>query len=174
VETQAHGVLVDVLGLGVLLSGPSGIGKSECALELVTRGHRLVSDDVVRIRRDEAGRLVGTAPELIRHYMEITGIGIFHVPDLYGAEAVRGEIEIDLMCRFERWREDRRYERVGLERPTEEILGVAVPILVLPVRPAGSMATLIELAARDHRQRSAGRSGASRLDARVRAGYGRA
>ncbi|UCE85890.1 MAG: hypothetical protein JSU66_16445 [Deltaproteobacteria bacterium] len=171
-ETQAHGVLVDVLGLGVLLSGPSGIGKSECALELLTRGHRLVSDDVVRIRLDAQGRLVGTAPELIRHYMEVTGIGIFYVPDLYGADAVRLEMEIDMVCRFERWRKDHRYERVGLERPTEAILGVALPVLVLPVRPAANMATLIELAVRDHRQRSSGRSGASRLDARVREGSG--
>ena len=167
-EAQAHGVLVEVLGVGVLLSGPSGIGKSECALELLTRGQKLVSDDVVRIHRD-AGRLLGTAPDLIRHYMEVPGVGIFFVPDLYGPDAVCDEAEIELVCRFERWCEGARYERVGLTRPTEAILGVALPLLVLPVRPAANMATLIELAVRDHRERCAGRCGASRLDARVRA-----
>lgn len=173
-ETQRHGALVEVLSVGVLLAGPSGIGKSECALELVSRGHRLVADDVVRIRRADDERLVGEAPELIRHYMEITGVGIFFVPDLYGREAVRDETGIELICRLERWRDDASYERLGLSRPAEEILGARVPALVLPVRPAGNMATLIELAVRDHCQRRAGRSGVSRLDERVREEYRRA
>lgn len=167
-ETQVHGAFVEVLGIGILLRGKSGVGKSECALELVTRGHRLVSDDVVRIRRAEDERPWGTAPELIRHHMEIRGIGIFYVPDLYGPDAVRNEAEIQLLCRLERWRENVEYERVGLERPTEDLLGAQLPSLVLPVRPAGSMATLVELAARDHRQRQRGASAATRLDARLR------
>jgi HPr kinase/phosphorylase len=172
-EFQAHGALVEVLGVGVLLLGPSGIGKSECALELLTRGHRLVADDVVRVRRRADARLVGTGPELIRHYMEIRGIGIVHVPDLFGESAVRDEVEIDLLCRLERWREDAEYERLGLERPTEPILDVHLPSLLLPARPAGSMATLVELAARDHLQRRSGPSAASRLDALLRRRVGR-
>jgi len=167
-EFQAHGALVEVQGVGILLLGPSGIGKSECALELVVRGHRLVADDVVRVRRDADGRLVGTGPELIRHYLEIRGIGIVHVPELFGEAAVRQEVAIDLVCRLERWREDAEYERVGLDRPTEPILDVPVPCLLLPARPAGSMATLVELAARDHLQRRSGASAASRLDALLR------
>jgi HPr kinase/phosphorylase len=173
-EFQAHGALVEVQGVGILLLGPSGIGKSECALELVMRGHRLVADDVVRVRREPDGRLVGTGPELIRHYMEIRGIGIVHVPDLFGPEAVRQEVDVDLLCRLERWREDAEYERLGLDRPSEPILDVPVPSLLLPARPAGSMATLVELAARDHLQRRSGESSAARLDALLRRRTGRA
>ena len=167
-ETQAHGALIEILDVGVLLMGPSGIGKSECALELVSRGHRLVADDVVRLRRSEDGRLLGCAPELIRHYMEIRGLGLLYVPELFGAGAVRQETEIHLICRLERWREDAEYERVGLERPTQELGGIPLPALVLPVRPAGNMATLVEVAARDHLQRRAGLNAARRLDERVR------
>lgn len=165
---QAHGVLVDVLDVGVLLLGPSGIGKSECALELVTRGHRLIADDVVRIHRAADGRLRGSAPELIRHYMEIRGIGLLHIPDLYGPDSVCLESPIDLICHLERWRENAEYERVGLERPTEKLTGVELPSLVLPVRPASSMATLVEAAARDHHQRAQGTSAAERFDAQMR------
>ncbi len=178
-EIQAHGVLVDVLGLGVLLMGPSGVGKSECALELVHRGHRLVADDVVRIRTAPAGAdgppaLLGSAPELIRHYMEIRGIGLLFIPDLFGAEAVRDEAPVDLLCHIEPWREDADYERVGLERPLEALAGVELPALVLPARPAGSMATLIEVAVRDQRLRREGRSAASRLDEALAESYRRA
>jgi HPr kinase/phosphorylase len=183
-ETQVHGALIDVLGVGVLLLGASGVGKSECALELVSRGHRLVSDDIVRIRRKlepaepaETGeprhRLVGSAPELIRHYMEIRGIGLLYVPDLYGPDSVLKEAPMDLVCRLEPWSEDNEYERVGLERPTWELLGVVLPCLLLPVHPARSMATLVEVAVRDHQQRCTGVNAAARLDARLRAEYGR-
>jgi HPr kinase/phosphorylase len=185
VGIQAHGALIDVLEVGVLLLGPSGVGKSECALELVSRGHRLVADDVVRIRRlegscDEAAGLtgpgpvlVGTSPELIRHYMEIRGIGLLYIPDLYGAEAVRTEAPIDLLCRLEPWREGGEYERVGLERPRENLAGVSLPVLVLPVRPARNMATLVEVGVRDHLQRAAGSNAAQRLDERLRAEHAR-
>ncbi len=162
-ESQAHGALIEVQGVGVLLLGPSGIGKSECALELVARGRRLVADDVVRLRR-EAGRLLGSAPPLIRHYMEIRGIGILYVPEIYGPDAVLDEVGIDLLCRLEHWRADAEYERVGLERPTEPFAGVALPRILLPARPAGSMATLVEVAARDHLQRQRVGSAAHRLD----------
>ncbi len=173
-EIQAHGALIDVLDVGVLLLGNSGIGKSECALELVSRGHRLVADDVVRIRRVEAADggtpvLVGTAPERIRHYMEIRGIGLLYIPELYGAEAVREESSVDLVCRLEVWQEGADYERIGIDRPREAVAGVSLPALVLPVRPARNMATLVEVAVRDHLRRRAGSNAAERLDARLRA-----
>ena len=167
-EIQVHGALVEVSGLGVLLQGPSGIGKSECALELVRRGHKLVSDDLVRVRCVEPGVILGTGPPLIRHYMEIRGVGLVYIPDLYGLEAVREETSIDLLIHLEEWRESADYERVGLERPLEKIAGVEVPALVLPLRPAGSMATIVEVAARDTHQRRAGRNAAARLDERLR------
>ena len=165
---RAHGALVDVEGVGVLLLGPSGIGKSECALELVRRGHRLVADDVVLLERDASGALVGSAPEIIRHHMELRGIGIVYLPDLFGPEAVSDRVAIELACRLAEWRPDLEVERVGLERPTEEWAGVAVPVLLLPARPAGSLATLIEVAVRDHQQRKSGRSAPHRLDDRLR------
>jgi len=174
-EIQVHGALVEILGVGVLLSGASGIGKSECALELVHRGYRLVADDVVRIDviqpEHEGGKpiLVGRSPELIRHYMEIRGIGLVCVPDLYGPDSVLFDARIDLVCRLERWQEDATYERVGLDRTKESLGGVPIPTLVLPVRPASSMATLVEVAARDHLQRRSGVNAAKRLDDRLRA-----
>ena len=161
-DTQTHGVLVEVLGTGILLLGPSGIGKSECALELVTRGHRLVADDVVRLRR-EGARLVGCAPERIRHYTEIRGIGLLFVPELYGPDSVRDEGPVDVVVRLERWRDGAEYERIGLERPAEVLCGVGVPSLLIPVRPATSMATLLEVVARDHRARRCGEPAVSRL-----------
>jgi HPr kinase/phosphorylase len=162
-ETQTHGVLVEVLGVGILLLGPSGIGKSECALELVTRGHRLVADDVVRLVGKD-GHLTGRAPERIRHFTEIRGIGLLYVPDLYGPDSVREEGEVDVAVRLEKWREGAEYERVGLERGRETFADVEVPYLVLPVRPATSMATLLEVVARDHRSRGRGEHAVDRLD----------
>jgi HPr kinase/phosphorylase len=171
-ETQVHGTLVEVLGVGVLIRGPSGIGKSEAALELVTRGHRLVADDVVRLREGPDGRPNGSSPPLIRHHLEIRGIGILYVPDLYGPEAVAEEAGVGLVCRLERWREGESYERVGLTRTAEMLLGRPVPSLLLPVRPAGNMATLIEVAVRDHQKRESGVVAASRLDERMRSQVG--
>ena len=119
--TTLHGALVDVEGMGVLLLGRSGIGKSECALELVRRGHRLVADDVVVLERDGEGRLFGESPELIRHHMELRGIGIVYLPDLFGPEAVGERAEIGLVCRLAEWRPGLEVERVGLERPLETV-----------------------------------------------------
>ncbi len=177
-EIQIHGALVEILGVGVLLRGESGIGKSECALELVQRGFRLVADDVVRLRAlpaegsgiapDQKRILVGRAPELIRHYMEIHGVGLVFVPDLYGAGAVAERSRVDLVCRLESWQAGRKYERIGLDRPCEQLAGVPVPTLVLPVRPASSMATMVEVAAREHIQRRKGINAAQRLDDRLR------
>jgi HPr kinase/phosphorylase len=152
----------------VLLRGPSGIGKSEIALELVVRGHRLVADDVVRLSTGADGRLRGCAPELIRHHLELRGIGIVYLPELYGERSVRDESAVDLICRLEPWHEGAPVERVGLTRPTEALLGVALPCITLPVRPSGSMATLVEVAVRDLERRREGPGAAERLDARLR------
>jgi len=162
-----HGSLLDVRGVGTLLLGPSGIGKSECALELLSRGHRLVADDVLEIRAGSDGRVVGSAPERVRHFMEIRGIGIVSILDLFGPDAVRDEMPVDLICHLVKWRQGVEYERVGLDRPTEEIGGVRVPSLTLPARPGGSMATVVEVAVRDHLRRCEGTVAARRLDERL-------
>jgi HPr kinase/phosphorylase len=164
---HVHGGLLRVRSCGVLLLGPSGVGKSETALELVARGHQLVADDVVELFL-ENGRLMGRAREAIRHFLEIRGLGILCIPDLYGAGAVAGESPVSLVFRLEHWREGTSYERVGLERPTEPFLGVELPSLVLPVRPSANMATLVEAGVRDHEQRARGASGAAKLDAWLR------
>ncbi len=166
--TTLHGALLDVHGVGILLLGPSGVGKSECALELVTRGHRLVADDVVELRCDDAGRVIGSAPAQVRHYMEIRGVGIIFVPDLFGADRVRDEMEVQLACQLERWQEGVEYERVGLERTPYELAGVQVPSLRLPARPGASMATIVDVAAREHQKRSAGVNAARQLDEKLR------
>jgi HPr kinase/phosphorylase len=165
---SVHGALLEVHGVGTALLGPSGVGKSECALELLNRGHRLVADDVIELTPESDHCLKGRAPERIRHYMEIRGIGIIFVPDLFGADSVCDEVSVDLVCRLERWREGAAYERLGLERPEEVFAGVRLPRLTLPARPGGSMATVVELAAREHLQRRAGVNAAQRLDRRLR------
>ena len=165
---RLHGALLDVFGVGVLLLGPSGIGKSECALALITRGHRLVADDVVEIEPGEGGAPVGRAPERIRHHMEIRGLGILYIPDLFGRERVAESAPVDLVCELERWREGGGYERLGLERACIELCGVQMPRLVLPARPGGSMATVVEVAAREHCRRREGVNAAQRLDTRLR------
>ncbi|MFT5444669.1 MAG: HPr kinase/phosphorylase [Myxococcota bacterium] len=173
-ETQIHGALVECLGLGIVVTGPSGVGKSECVLELVQRGHRLVADDVVRLRRVEAPDtktcLVGTSPPSIRHYIEIRGIGLLCVPDLYGKDSVLDEHRVDLVCRLVKWQKGEDYERIGLDRPVEELAGVAIPTLTIPMRPATSSATLVEVAGRDELQRLAGNNAAKRLDEKLRKG----
>ncbi len=172
VEFQIHAALVEVLNVGVLLRGDSGVGKSECALELVQRGHGLVADDVVLLRThgegEPAPELRGRAPDLIRHYMELRGIGLLNISDLYGPESVRNESRVELICQLEAWRDGFDYERIGLDRPIEEVLGVPLPALTLPVRPARSMATLVEVAVRDLLRRKMGINAARRLDDRLR------
>jgi len=164
---QLHGGLVRVRGIGVLLLGASGVGKSETALALVARGHQLVADDLVELWLED-GRVMGRAREAIRHFLEIRGLGILCIPDLYGPGAVAELTPVSLVFRLEHWREGASYERVGLERPRETILGVELPCLVLPVRPSANMATLVEAGVRDHEQRARGMSGAAKLDARLR------
>jgi HPr kinase/phosphorylase len=162
-----HGSLLDVLGVGTLLLGPSGIGKSECALELLSRGSRLVADDAVEIRRCADGGLLGTAPECTRFFMEIRGLGIISVLDLFGADAVCEAVRIALVCRLAPRPGLLARDRLGLEWPRDEFAGVALPTLTLPARPGGSMATVVEVAVREYRRREEGVVAARRLDERV-------
>jgi HPr kinase/phosphorylase len=148
-ETR-HGVLLDLYGLGVLIEGASGVGKSECALDLITRGHRLVADDIVVVRRTRPGHLVGSTPDLLREHMEIRGLGILNMRELFGVSAVSGPKQIGLGIRLERWDEAKEVERLGLDARTFDILGVAVPYFVLPVSPGRNLATLVETAVRVH------------------------
>ncbi len=162
-----HGVLLDVLGLGVLVTGESGIGKSECALDLVVRGHRLVADDTVEIRCRGASILVGRCPEFTRHHMEIRGLGVVNVTDLFGVSATRASKRVELVVRLERWDSGRQYDRLGLETDTIEILGVQVALVTIPVATARNLAMLVEVAARNHLLRSRGRHAAQLLASRL-------
>jgi HPr kinase/phosphorylase len=144
-----HGVLLDIYGLGVLLLGDSGVGKSECALDLVVRGHRLISDDVVEISR-RSDHLLGTGPELTRYHMELRGVGIVNVKDLFGVAAVRFAKFVEYVIRLDPWREGKRYDRLGLDENCFEILGVELPFVEMPVGPGRNLSVLIEVAARNH------------------------
>lgn len=161
-----HGTLVDVAGLGVILIGPSGIGKSECALELVRRGHRLVADDVVEVEVDESGQPVGRCLARMGHHIEIRGLGILSIPDLFGEAAVRTESRIDLVCRLDR--EIESFDRVGLTRPTLPVEGVELPCVTVPAHSGGILATLVEVAVRDLTLRRRGVNAAQRFDERLR------
>ena len=144
-----HGVLMDIYGLGVLLQGDSGVGKSECAIDLVVRGHRLVSDDVVEImRRGEI--LVGTGPELTRYHMELRGLGIINVKDLFGVASVRLTKFVEFVIRLDPWKSGKRYDRLGLDEQGQEILGISLPYVEMPVGPGRNLSVLIEVAARNH------------------------
>jgi len=158
-----HGVLVEVYGEGVLLTGDSGIGKSETALELIKRGHRLVADDAVEIKRVGKDRLVGAAPEIIRYYMELRGIGVINVRHIYGVGAVKPENGIDLVVHMEHWKEGKAYDRLGLSSETEEILGVKLPSVTIPVTPGRNLAVILELAAMNNRQKKMGFNAAEML-----------
>jgi HPr kinase/phosphorylase len=165
-ETR-HGVLLDILGLGVLLAGESGIGKSECALDLVGRGHRLVADDTVEIRCRGQAVLIGTCPELTRHHVEIRGLGLVNVTDLFGVSATRSSKRVELVVQLERWERGREYDRLGLDTATIEILGVPVPLVTMPVAPGRNLAMLVEVAARNQLLRSRGRHAARLLAERL-------
>ena len=162
-----HGVLVDVYGVGVLITGESGIGKSESALELIKRGHRLVSDDVVEIHRVSDETLVGTAPDITRHFIELRGIGIVDVKMLFGVLSVRDTQNIDLVIRLEEWSRDKIYERLGLEEEYTEILGNQVVCHKLPIRPGRNLAIIVETAAINYRQKTMGYNAAQELYKRV-------
>ena len=151
-----HGVLVEVYGEGVLLLGESGVGKSETAIELVKRGHRLIADDAVEIKRNVTDRLVGTVPELIRHYIELRGIGVIDVRRLFGMSAIKEASSIDLVVNLEQWKDGAMYDRLGLENLYTTILDVQVPSLTVPVRPGRNLAVIIEVAAMNNRHKKMG------------------
>lgn len=162
-RASVHGVLVDIHAVGLLLLGPSGIGKSECALFLVERGHRFVADDLVELRRAPDGQVHGRPSEVLRHHLEVRGLGILNVRDLFGATAVREEATVDLVVELCRWSDDGVYERLGLDDPTMELLGVPVPKLEIPVNAGRDMGVLLEVAARNQLLKRAGLHGARRF-----------
>ena len=162
-----HGVLVDVYGEGLLIMGESGIGKSEAALELIKRGHRLVTDDVVEIRKVSDETLIGTAPDITRHFIELRGIGIVDVKNLFGVESVKETQSIDLVIKLEDWNKDREYDRLGLEEEYTEFLGNKVVCHSIPIRPGRNLAIICETAAVNHRQKQMGYNAAKELYNRV-------
>lgn len=151
-----HGVLIEVYGEGLLLLGDSGVGKSENAIELVKRGHRLIADDAVEIKRVSAKTLVGSAPEIIRHYVELRGIGIVDVRRLFGMGAVKETEKIDLVINMEPWIQGKMYDRLGLDDQTVDILGIKIPSITIPVKPGRNLAIILEIAAMNNRQKKMG------------------
>jgi len=172
VRQVIHGVLLDVLGLGVLIIGDSGIGKSECALDLIVRGHRLVADDTVEVRRRGDTVVIGTCPELTRHHMELRGLGVINIRDLFGVASTRSSKRVELVVQLERWDPAREYDRLGVDENTHEMFGVRIPIIRMPVAPGRNLAILVEVAARNQLLRSKGlnaaRDLASRLERQLR------
>lgn len=166
---SVHGVLVDVYGEGVMITGESGIGKSEAALELIRRGHRLVTDDVVEIRKINDHTLIGTSPDITRHFIELRGIGIIDVKTLYGVECVKEKQQIDLVIKLEDWKKEAEYDRLGLEEEYTEYLGNKVVCHSLPIRPGRNLAVICETAAVNHRQKKMGYNAAQELYRRVQA-----
>lgn len=151
-----HGVLLDIFGLGVLILGPSGIGKSECALELILKGHRLITDDYVELTRRSMDKLTGEGGEVLRHHMELRGLGIINIRELFGISATSVSQNVDIAVRLERWNPEADYDRLGLEHSTIEFLGVSIPLIDMPVAPGRNVATLVEVAARIHLLRQRG------------------
>lgn len=162
-----HGVLVEVYGEGVLMLGESGVGKSEAAVELLKRGHRLVADDAVEIKRVSSISLIGSSPEIIRHFIEIRGIGIVDVRKIFGMGAVKNSEKIDLIINIEQWNKEKTYDRLGLEDHHTEILGISVPSLTVPVRPGRNLAVIVEVAAMNNRQKKMGFNAAEELSERL-------
>lgn len=164
---SVHGVLVDVYGEGVLITGESGIGKSEAALELVKRGHRLVTDDVVELRKVSDDTLIGSAPDITKHFIELRGIGIVDIKAMFGASSVRETQSIDLVIRLEDWDKDKEYDRLGLEENYTEYLGNKIVCHNIPIRPGRNLAIICETAAVNHRQKKMGYNAAQELYTRV-------
>ena len=158
-----HGVLVEIYGEGILINGDSGIGKSETAIELIKRGHRLVADDAVEIKRINRTTLMGSAPEMIRYYMELRGIGVIDARQIYGVGAVKPETRVDLVVQLEPWEDGRAYDRLGLTTEYCEILNVRVPCVTIPVGPGRNLAVILELAAMNNRQKGMGYNAAQKL-----------
>src|SRR3989440_11277701 len=149
-STSVHGMLIDVIGVGVLILGKSGIGKSELALDLVTRGHRLVADDIVDLKKKQGGSVYGSGSEIIKHHMEIRGLGIINIKDLFGVAAVRERKKVEMVVELVEWEDKVEYDRLGIEEQRYSILEVEVPLLVIPVRPGRNLTTIVEVAARNH------------------------
>ena len=162
-RVTVHGVLVEIYGEGILLMGDSGIGKSETALELIKRGHRLIADDAVEIRRVSRHSLIGSAPELIRYYMELRGIGVVNVRHLFGMGAVKPECNVDLVIQMEPWDNSKAYDRLGLSSEIANFVGVDIPQVTIPVRPGRNLAVIMELAAMNNRQKKMGYNAAEAL-----------
>lgn len=165
--TAVHGVLVDIYGLGVLITGKSGVGKSETALELVKRGHRLVADDCVEIRQEDQDTLVGNAPDLIEHLLEIRGLGIINVMTLFGAGAVRSNKKISIVINLELWEKNKQYDRVGLDEEKMKIIDTEVTKITVPVRPGRNLAVIIEVAAMNYRLKRMGVNAAEQFSDRL-------
>ena len=166
-RSSLHGVLIEVYGEGILILGESGVGKSETALEVVKRGHRLIADDLVEVRRVSDTTLLGRAPEIIRHLIEIRGIGILDVKELYGVSSVKMQENVDFVINLEIWDEKKTYERLGLNEETTNILGIEVPSITIPVRPGRNLAIIVEVAAINFRQKKMGYNAAKALTDRV-------
>jgi HPr kinase/phosphorylase len=165
--TLIHGTLVDILGMGVLILGKSGVGKSECALELVSKGHTLIADDVVRVTCLGERLLEGTTPHLLRHYIEVRGLGIVDLSKLYGVRAIRRSKQIDMVITLEDWTPETKVERLGIDRHTHEILGVELPHLFIPVKPGRNISTIVEVGARDQRLKLMGVDSAMEFNERL-------
>ncbi len=166
-QTNVHGVLVDVLGVGVLLMGKSGIGKSECALDLVNRGHRLVSDDVVKVRLKLPAVLFGEGSDLLHYHMEVRGLGIINIKHLFGVAAIRERKKIDLVIELVEWQDGHEYDRLGLEERSYELLGVKLPLQTIPVRQGRNITTLVEVAARNQLLKEMGYHSAAEFEERL-------
>ena len=149
-STSVHGVLIDVIGVGMLILGKSGIGKSELALDLVARGHRLVADDIVDLKKKQGGSVYGSGSEIIKHHMEIRGIGIINIKDLFGVSAVRDRKKVEMVVELVEWEDKVEYDRLGVEEQKYAMLDTEVPLLVVPVRPGRNLTTIVEVAARNH------------------------
>ena len=158
-----HGVLMDILGLGVLVVGESGIGKSECALDLIVRGHRLVADDAVELRCRAQSFVLGNSPELTRNHMEIRGLGLINVQDLFGVASTRASKRVELVVQLERWEHGREYDRLGVDDQFYELLGIRIPMIRMPVAPGRNVAILVEVAARNRLSQARGHHAARRL-----------
>ncbi|MFL5425508.1 MAG: HPr(Ser) kinase/phosphatase [Myxococcales bacterium] len=150
ITSSVHGVLIDVIGVGVLILGKSGIGKSELALDLVTRGHRLVADDIVDLKKRQGGSVYGSGSEIIKHHMEIRGIGIINIKDLFGVSAVRERKKVEMVVELVEWDDKVEYDRLGVEEQKYTVLDIEAPLLVVPVRPGRNLTTIVEVAARNH------------------------
>ncbi|MCI6568781.1 MAG: HPr(Ser) kinase/phosphatase, partial [Dysosmobacter sp.] len=161
------GVMMEIYGEGVLFQGESGVGKSEVAIELIKRGHRIIADDAVEIRQTNHGALEATAPELIRHYMELRGIGVIDVRQLFGMRAIKTESQLDLVVHFEQWDNTKFYDRLGIEDHFTEILDIQVPCVTIPVRPGRNLASIVEVAAMNNRHRRYGYNAAEELARKV-------